>query len=88
MEHLLQQRQMSNYNENIIYCVNKLLFFPKKMKNDIYIHDNDKTIVSLLFHENVIDYLSQPNDYTFYKNFLVIFVWFTTVYVFIANMVN
>ena len=70
MEHLLQQRQLSNYNENIIYCVNKLLFFPKKMKNDIYIHDNDKTIVSLLFHENVIDYLSSARDYSFYKNFL------------------
>jgi hypothetical protein len=67
---LLLQKQNNNYNENIIYCVNKLLFIPKKLKNEIYIHDNDKTVVSLLFHENIIDYLSQPNDYTFYKNFL------------------
>ena len=70
IDYLLQQRQVSNYNENIIYCVNKLLFFPKSMKNDIYIHDNDKTIISLLFHENIIDYLSLPCDFTFYKNFL------------------
>ncbi|MBI96922.1 hypothetical protein CL656_07250 [bacterium] len=67
---LLSQKQLSNYNENIIYCVNKLLFFPKNIKDKIYIHDNDKTIISLLFHENIIDYLSLPSDYTFYKNFL------------------
>ena len=70
IDYLLKQKQISNYNENIIYCVNKLLFFPKSMKNDIYIHDNDKTIISLLFHENIIDYLSLPCDFTFYKNFL------------------
>ena len=70
LDYLLNQKQTNSYNENIIYCVNKLLFVPKTNKNDIYIHDNDKTIVSLLFHENIIDYLSQPNDYTFYKNFL------------------
>ena len=70
IDFFLSQKQISNYNENIIYCVNKLLFFPKYMKNDIYIHDNDKTIISLLFHENIIDYLSLPCDYTFYKNFL------------------
>ena len=63
--------QINSYNENIIYSVNKLLFYPLKHKNKIYIHDNDKTIISLLFHENIIDYLSQPRDYTFYKNFLI-----------------
>lgn len=67
---LLRETQTSDYNENIIYCVNKLLFYPKYMKGDIYIHDNDKTIVSLLFHENVIDYLKTSRDYKFYKNFL------------------
>ena len=67
---LLNENQINSYNENIIYNVNKLLFYPLKYKNKIYIHDNDKTIISLLFHENIIDYLSQPQDYTFYKNFL------------------
>ena len=70
IEKILNQKQIASYNENIIYTVNKLLFLNKKMKNEIYIHDNDKTIISLLFHENIIDYLTQSPDYTFYKKFL------------------
>ena len=37
---------------------NRLIYIPFKFNEDIlYINDNDKTTISLLYHENIVDYL-------------------------------
>lgn len=68
IDDLLQNINISKNVKNIT----KNIMYKKYIYNDNIISDNDRTIVALLYHENIIDILDSKNsnDLNIYYNFL------------------